>query len=158
MIRVRLGIEGITGQPLDTITFFNLIYISADNIVSSPIKPFEKTTYPEQEGENIYNKTVDDAFDYKVTWLIEADNEQDANDIISGFNSIIINNNNGVKEFRRVTFCNDYKKVKIVGIPSPISEATEFWRDAKGKQHDVVKVEWTIRVDKPSLCDFNYSE
>lgn len=156
MIRVRLFIDGMTGDPLDTETKWKLIYVSADNRVSAPIKPFEKTTYPEQEGENIYNKTVDDAFDYKVTWLIKATLD-DANAIISTFNSEIMNNN-GIKEFRRVTFYNDYKKVKIVGIPSPISEATEFWRDANGKQHDVVKVEWTIRVDKPSLCDFNYSE
>lgn len=156
MIRVRLGIEGITTQPLDTETW-KLIYVSADNKVSAPIKPFEKTAYPEQEGENIYNKTVDDAFDYKVTWLIKA-KLNNANAIISDFNSKIMNNNNGIKEFRRVTFYNDYKKVKIVGIPSPISDATEFWRDANGKQHDIVMVEWTIRVDKPSLCDFNYSE
>jgi hypothetical protein len=60
-----------------------------------------------------------------------------------------------VKIFKQVTFYNDYKKVKIVGIPSLIQQATEFWRDANGKQHDVVCVEWVIRVSKPSLCNFN---
>ena len=45
--------------------------------------------------------------------------------------------------------------VKIVGYPSPIEEATDFWRDSRGKQADVVCVEWTINVNDPTLCDFN---
>lgn len=154
MIKVRLQIGN--GDILDTIDGYGLVYVSSDNRFEAPIKEFEKSSYPEQEGENIIAKTVSDAFDYKVVWFIKADGSlNNANEIISRFNSSLYTQKGDVKSFKRVTFYNDYKKVKIVGTPSLIQEATEFWRDANGTQHDVVCVEWAIRVSKPSLCDFN---
>lgn len=154
MIKVRLQISN--GDILDTIDGYGLVYVSSDNRFEAPIKEFEKTSYPEQEGENIIAKTVSDAFDYKVVWFIKADGSlNNANKIISQFNSLLYTQVGDVKSFNRVTFYNDYKKVKIVGIPSLIQEATEFWRDANGTQHDVVCVEWEIRVSMPRLCDFN---
>ena len=157
MIRVRLQIAD--GDILDTADTYGFVYISADSRFDAPIKEFEKTSYPEQEGENIHPVTVSDAFDYKVTWFVKADGSLgNANAVIVRFNSLLYTQEGDVKTFKQVTFYNDYKKVKIVGLPSPISEATEFWRDAQGKQHDVVCVEWVIRVSKPSLCDFNLTE
>lgn len=154
MIRVRLQIGD--GKILDTMDGYRLVYVSSDHRFEAPIKEFEKSSYPEQEGENIIAKTVSDAFDYKTTWFIKADGQiYNANDLIDRFNSRLYTQENGIKSFNQVTFYNDYKKIKIVGTPSPIQEATEFWRDASGKQHDVVCVEWVIRVSKPSLCDFN---
>lgn len=154
MIKVRLQIGN--AFVVDTAEAYGLIYISSDNRFEAPIKEFERTSYPEQEGENIIAKTVSDAFDYKVTWFIKADGSLgNANKVIADFNSLLYDADGNIKTFKRVTFYNDYKKVKIVGTPSLIQEATEFWRDANGKQHDVVCVEWTIRVSKPSLCDFN---
>lgn len=154
MIRVRLQIGD--GNVLDTIDGYRLIYVSSDHRFEAPIKEFDKTSYPEQEGENIIPKSVSDAFDYKVTWFIKADGDLgNANRVIKGFNSLLYTTNGNIKTFKQVVFHNDYKKVKIVGTPSLIQEATEFWRDANGKQHDVVCVEWTIRVSKPRLCDFN---
>lgn len=154
MIKVRLQISN--GDILDTIDGYGLVYVSSDNRFEAPIKEFEKTSYPEEAGENIIAKTVSDAFDYKVEWFIKANGSlNNANEIISRFNSLLYTQEGDVKSFNRVTFYNDYKKVKIVGTPSLIQEATEFWRDANGKQHDVVCVEWEIRVSKPSLCDFN---
>ena len=154
MIKVRLQIAD--GDILDTADNYGLVYISADSRFSAPIKQREVTTYPEQEGENISAKTVDDAFDYKIVWFVKADGSLgNANGVIARFNSLLYTQEGDVKTFKQVTFYNDYKKVKIVGIPSPIQEATEFWRDAQGTQHDVVCVEWVIRVSKPSLCDFN---
>lgn len=154
MIRVRLQIGN--GAILDTIDGYGLVYVSSDHRFEAPIKEFEKTSYPEQEGENIIAKTVSDAFDYKVTWFIKADGSLgNANNVIANFNSLLYERDGDIKTFKQVTFYNDYKKVKIVGTPSLIQEATEFWRDARGKQHDVVCVEWVIRVSKPSLCDFN---
>lgn len=154
MIRVRLQIA--EGEIIDTIEGYGLVYISADSRFSAPIKDFEKTTYAEQEGENIHAKSVDDAFDYKVTWFIKANGSLDnANAVIAQFNALLYDQVDDVKTFKSVAFYNDYKGVKIVGTPKPISEATEFWRDASGTQHDVVSVEWVIRVSKPSLCDFN---
>lgn len=154
MIKVRLQIGD--EQTVDTAEAYGLIYISSDNRFRAPIKPMERTSYPEEEGEHINPRTVDDAFDYKVTFFVNANGTLgNANSIISRFNSSLYDTLNGVKTFKTVRFLNDYKKVMIVGTPSPIEEATEFWRDANGKQHDVVCVEWTIRVSKPSLCDFN---
>ena len=147
------------GNILDTADNYGLVYVSADNRFDAPIKEFEKTSYPEEEGEHILAKTVSDAFDYKVTWFVKADGSLgNANAIIARFNSLLYTQDGDIKTFKQVTFYNDYKKVKIVGTPSPIQEATEFWRDAKGKHHDVVCVEWIIRVSKPSLCDFNLTE
>lgn len=154
MIKVRLKIGN--GNIVDTADVYGLVYVSSDHKLSAPTKTFEKTTYPEQEGENIVNKTVSDAFDYKSTWIIKTNGSLDnANKIIAAFNSQLYTQNGDVKTFEQVSFYNDYKKVKIVGIPTLITEATEFWRDASGKLHDVVQVEWVIRVSKPSLCDFN---
>ena len=157
MIRVRLQIG--EGNIVDTADAYGLVYISADTRFAAPIKEFEKTSYPEEEGEHILNKTVSDAFDYKVTWFIKADGSLDnANAVIARFNSLLYTQEGDMKTFKQVTFYNDYKKAKIVGIPSPIQEATEFWRDSQSKQHDVVQVEWMMRVPKPSLCDFNLTE
>lgn len=155
MIKVRLQIGN--GKILDTIDGYGLVYVSSDSRFEAPVKEIEKTSYPEQEGENSSNKTVRDAFDYKVTWFIKTGGSLDnANKVIANFNSQLYEPSvDDVMTFKQVSFFNDYKKVLIVGRPSLISEATEFWRDANGKQHDVVCVEWTIRVTKPSLCDFN---
>ena len=161
MIRVRLQIDD--RDILDTIDGYGLVYVSADRIFSAPIKEFEKSSYPEEEGEHLHPKTTFEAFDYKVTWFVKVDGSlgsthpslSNANAIIARFNSRLHSQEGDVKTFRQVTFYDDYKKVKIVGTPSPIREATEFWRDQSGKQHDVVCVEWVIRVSKPSLCDFN---
>lgn len=154
MIRVRLKIGN--SAILDTIDVYGMVYVSSDHRFEAPLKEFEKTSYPEEEGEHILAKTVSDAFDYKVTWFVKADGSLDnANVVIARFNSLLYTQEGDIKTFKQVTFYNDYKKVKIVGTPSLIQEATEFWRDSRGKQHDVVQVEWVIRVSKPSLCDFN---
>lgn len=157
MIRVRLKIDG--SEILDTIDGYGLVYVSSDHRFEAPLKEFEKTSYPEEEGEHILAKTVSDAFDYKVTWFVKADGSLDnANAVIARFNSLLYTQDGDIKTFKQVSFYNDYKKVKVVGTPSLIQEATEFWRDANGKQHDVVQVEWVIRVSKPSSCDFNLTE
>lgn len=157
MIRVQLQIG--EGEILDTIDGYGLVYVSSDSRFEAPVKEIEKTSYPEQEGENSSNKTVRDAFDYKVTWFIKSYGSLDnANKVIAEFNSKLYEQVGNVMTFKQVSFYNDYKKVLIVGRPSLIQEATEFWRDANGTQHDVVCVEWVIRVSKPSLCDFNYEE
>lgn len=154
MIKVDLKIGD--GNKMDSVDGYGLVYVSADSRFSAPIKAFEKSSYPEQEGENIDPKTVDDAFDYKVTWLVKANGSLDnANTTIANFNAMLYSQEGDVKTFKRVIFYNYYKRIKIEGIPSPIQEATEYWRDSSGTQHDVVQVEWLIRVDKPSLCDFN---
>ena len=155
MIKVRLQIGN--GAIVDTIDQYGLVYLSSDTVFSAPLRPFEVSTYPEQDGENTHPVTVYEPFDYKIKFFVQAEpGLNNANKKIAEFNNLLFSADpSGLKTFNRVVFYNDYKKVKIVGTPSLIQEATEFWRDANGKQHDVVCVEWVIRVSKPRLCDFN---
>lgn len=154
MITVRLKIGD--GEIVDTQTF-GFIYLDSDKRVGPESKGFEATAYPEEEGEHIIPKTVDDAFDYKVKFFIQATTLKDANQLISEFNESLHDTPDelGLKTYYQVTFYNDYKRHKIVGYPSEIPEATDFWRDHRNQIEDIVIIEWTIRVTKPSLCDFN---
>lgn len=160
MIRVRIQI-GDDPEPKDTYDDYGLCYLDSDDRLAPPVKGFEKTAYPEEDGEHTDGKTVDDAFDYKVHFLVEAANsdKKNANTIIDVFNKALytpsVTPDNDVKTYRRVTFFNDYKRVKITGYPSPIAEAMEFWRDKYGNVADAVKVELVIRVTDPQLCEFD---
>lgn len=154
MIKSRIKIED--GQIYDLESLFGLVQVSSDNIFAAPVKAFEQTTYPEQAGVNILPVTVDDTFEYKATFFVSAKGGlETANWKIEEFNKAIAKEVNGIKHIKQITFYNDYKKVKIVGYPTPISNATEFWRDSSGKLHDVVCVELVIKVTNPSLCNFN---
>lgn len=154
MIKSRIQIED--SDIYDFESLFGFIQVSSDNIFGAPIKAFEQTSYAEQAGVNILPLTVEDAFDYKATFFVSAKGGlENANWKIAEFNNAISKNVEGLKLIKQIAFYNDYKKVKIVGYPTPISNATEFWRDANGKQHDVVCVELTIKVTNPSLCNFN---
>lgn len=165
--RLKIG-DDVNVTPQDTREYvlpdeskLGFVFLSSDNIFGAPTKGFEVTSYPEEEGEHILPKTVDAPFDYKVRFFIKADGAlENANQKIAAFNALLYSQATGsdTKTFKRVYFYNDYKRVLIVGYPQPISEAEDFWRDTKGNTHDVVVVEWTIRVNKPSLCDFNLSE
>lgn len=152
--RIKIG----NGDIVDT-RDYGLVYLDSDKVVGAPIKGFEETTYPEQEGANVSVKTVDDAFDYTVKFFIRATSLQNANAKIVAFNNLLFTQQSGsdVKTYKQVYFYNDYKRHLIVGYPYPISEAKDFWRDPRGLVDDVVTVEWKIRVNKPSLCDFNLS-
>lgn len=154
MIKVRIKIGD--GSIVDTTTY-GLIYLDSDKRIGAPAKDYEAVTYPEEEGEYIIPKTVDAPFDYKVKFFIQADSLQNANAKIKAFNALLFTQASGsdVKTFKQVEFYNDYKRHKIVGYPQPMAEATEFWQDRKSQLNDIVVLEWTIRVTKPSLCDFN---
>lgn len=158
-IRVRLQIEN--GSKDDTYNKWGFIYIEADHCTSAPEKERETTTYAEQEGENVDPRTVDDKFDYKVKFLIETPNtnSESANAKIKAFNDAIraIDPITRIKTCKTITFYNDYKRVKIVGIPDVISEPTEFYRQQNGNVLDCVLIELNIHVAKPSLCDFDYN-
>lgn len=150
--RIKIG----NGSIADTQTY-GLVYLDSDKVTGAPSKGFESTSYPEEEGEYIIPKTVDAAFDYKAKFFIQATSLKSANQRIKEFNALLFSQtqNSDVKEYKQVEFYNDYKRHKIVGYPQPIAEATEFWRDKKNQVNDVVVVEFTIRANKPSLCDFN---
>lgn len=154
MITVRLKIGD--GEIVDTQTF-GFIYLDSDKRVGAESKGFESTAYPEEEGEHILPKAADDAFDYKIKFFIQATSLKDANQLITEFNESLHDTPDelGLKTYHQVTFYNDYKRHKIVGYPNEIPEATDFWRDHRNQVEDIVIIEWTIRVTKPSLCDFN---
>lgn len=158
MIKVRLQIG--EGSILDTEDTYGFIYLDSDKRTGAPSKGFESTSYPEEEGEHILPVTVDAAFDYKVKFFVQGTTLANANAKIAAFNSALHDtpNERGEKEYYQVTFYNDYKRHKIVGYPMEIAEASEFWRDRTNQVNDVVVIEWTIRVNKPSLCDFNLAE
>ena len=153
--KIKIG----DAQVVDTQTY-GLVYLDSDKVTGAPSKGFESTSYPEEEGEHIIPKTTDAAFDYKAKFFIQATSLQNANAIITAFNNSLYTQESGsdVKTYKQVEFYNIYKRHKIVGYPSPIPEAESFWRDPKNVVTDVVVVEWNIRVNRPSLCDFNYSE
>lgn len=161
MIKVRLQIPGVPANSDAGVAFdtqdYGLIYLDSDKRVGAPSKGFESTSYPEEEGEHIIPKTVDAAFDYTVKFFIQASSLKDANERIDDFNAMLYTTtqNSDVKTYKQVTFFNDYKRHKIVGYPSPIAEATDFWRDRTNQLQDIIVVEWKIRVTKPSLCDFS---
>lgn len=154
MITVRLKIG--SGSIVDTQTL-GLIYLDSDKRTGAPSKGFEATSYPEEEGEHIIPKTSDAAFDYKVKFFVQGTSLEDANAKIDAFNASLHTTPDtlGQKTYYQVEFYNDYKRHKIVGYPTEIAEATDFWRDRNNQVNDVVVVEWTIRVTKPSLCDFS---
>jgi DNA-dependent RNA polymerase auxiliary subunit epsilon len=154
MIRARLQIAG--GDILDMYTQWGFVQAESDTRYSAPIKERQKTSYIDEEGEHIDRRTTKDAFDYKITFLVEAKNYNldTANHKIAEFNKQLYATNGDIEEYFEVTLYNDFKHCKIVGTPSPMTEATDFYRH-NGVQYEWAQVEWTIRVHRPSLCDFD---
>ena len=154
--RIKIGTNGTTVDSRQ----YGLVYLDSDKRVAAPTKGFESTAYPEEEGEHVLAKTVDAAFDYTAKFYIQATSLKTANAMIADFNAMLYTQEAGsdVKQYKQVALFNDNKRHKIVGIPNPIAEAEEFWRDKHNQVKDVVVVEWTIRVDKPSLCNFSAAE
>lgn len=152
---------GESGTFADTRNY-GLVYLSSDKVVGAPVKDFEETSYPEQEGVNICPKTVDAPFDYKITFFVRPSDGLlgTANAKIKAFNNMLYTQVPGsdVKEFKRVWFYSEHKRHLISGLPRPMSEASTFWRDPSGQIGDVVVVEWLIRVNKPSECNFDYQQ
>lgn len=155
--RIQMG----NGAILDTYEGHKMIYKESDNRTEAPIKKRDASSYAEQAGENTDRRTVQDAFDYKVQFIIEAPNKnlQNANAVIAAFNKKLYTQpaNSDIRTYKEVTFYNDYKRVKIVGIPEPIAEPKELYRRQNGEAMDCAVVELTIHVSDPTKCDFNLS-
>lgn len=158
MIRPKIKIGD---YPLvDCQTAYNLIYVSSDKRFSSPIKKRDATSYPEEDGEHIDPRVVYDAFDYKVTFVIEAPNSD-----LVGVNAQIKNLNNmmfptdskGFRKATKVSFYNYLDRVAIVGYPlAPIAEATKTYRvESSAEELEWAQIELSIRVTNPNECNFN---
>lgn len=64
MIRTEIQIG--EGDKKDTFDEYGFVYLSSDNRISPPTRDFEKTSYPEENGEHIDRRTVYEPFDFKV--------------------------------------------------------------------------------------------
>lgn len=157
MIRVRLQIGD--GEILDTFKGWGFIYMDADERTEAPIKTRETTSYAEEPGEHTDPRTVQDAFNYTAKFLIECPNNEleNANAKIAAFNKMLYNSNphSDIRIYKEITFYNDYKRVKIVGLPEPITQPTNFYRRQDGRTFDCAQIELKIRVNDPKKCDFN---
>lgn len=153
--RIKIG----DGQILDTFEGHKLIYFDADNRTEAPIKKRDVTTYIEQAGENTDPRTVQDAFDYKVQFLIDAwdRNLDNVNAIVAAFNKKLYTQetDSDIRTYKTVELYNDAKRAKIVGIPEPIAEPKTLSRTENG--YDFAQVEFKIRVGDPAKCDFSLS-
>ena len=153
IIRVKIQIGDAAAA--DSLDQWGLTYVSSDNIFGAPIKERESVSYAEQNGECLDRRAVMAPFDYKVTFAILGDTRSSANTKIKRFNQAMIESTVGdVMTFHRIKILNPYKGTLICGIPQPISEAKSYWRDDLG----CVVADLKIRVDKPQLCDFDYTE
>ena len=159
MINSRIQIEN--GAIEDFYTKWGFIYLSGDHRFAAPEKKRDESSYIEQAGANVDPRTVDDAFDYSAKFLIEAPNKNllNANSQIKECNDAVRERTAGsdLKRCKTVTFYDDYKRCKIVGIPEIIAEVDEkdYYRRQNGDVMDCVVVPLTIHVSNPNLCDFD---
>lgn len=147
------------GAIEDTFDKWGFIYMGADNRTEAPIKKRETTSYAEEAGEHTDSRTIQDAFDHKVKFLIECPNLnlKNANAKIAAFNEALYTQKKGsnIRIYKQISIYDDYKRVKIVGLPSPITEPTELYRQQNGRVMDCAQIELMIRVSDPTKCDFN---
>lgn len=155
MIQSRLQIAD--GDILNLYDGYKLIHMDTDTRFEAPIKKRDTTSYAEEAGEHTDPRTVQDAFDYKVTFIVEAPNKNltNANAVIDEFNRKLYTQDGEIRTYKEITFYNDFKRIKIVGLPEPIQEAKSLYRRQNGEVMDCAQVEWTIRVSDPTKCDFN---
>lgn len=158
MITARIQIED--GEIKDTLEY-GLIVKKSDTIFEAPIKQQDKTSYPEEPGEHVDNRTVLDAFDYNVEFVVIAPNYDmsNANAIIEQFNKLLYRqDDSGVRIYKEITYFDDYKRCKIVGLPSPLTSPESFYRRQDGTEMDCVEIKLKIRVTDPTKCVFNVSQ
>lgn len=158
MIHSRIQIEN--GAIEDFYTKWGFIYMEGDHRFAAPEKPRDTTSYAEEAGEHTDPRTVDDAFDYSAKFLIDTPNSNDinANSKIRAWNEAVRERTAGsdIKRCKTVTFYDDYKRVKVVGIPEIAAEveATDYYRR---KGMDCIVFTLKIHVSEPGKCDFDMS-
>lgn len=157
MINVRIKIGD--GAVEDTFAAHRLIYVDADNRTEAPIKKRDVSSYVEQAGDNTDHRTVQDAFDYKVQFVIDGQDKdlKRVNSIIAAFNKKLYTQDadSDIRVYKEVTFYNDFKPHKIVGLPEPIAECKEFKKSRNG--YEFAQVEFVIHVSDPTKCNFEKS-
>lgn len=161
MIDSRIQIED--GEIKDFYTEFGFIYMKGDRRFAPPEKKRDKSSHIEEAGVHEDPRTVDDEFDYTARFLIEAPNQNlvNANSKIHAWNEAVRERieDSDIKRCKTVTFYDDFKRCKIVGIPEIIEEADEkdYYRRKNGDALDCVVVPLTIHVSEPNKCNFDMS-
>lgn len=157
MINVRIKIGD--GATEDTFAAHKLIYMDADDRTEAPIKKRDVSSYVEQAGDNTDPRTVQDAFDYKAQFIIDGQDKdlKRVSDIVAAFNKKLYTQptDSDIRTYKEVTFYNDFKPCKIVGIPEPIAEPKEFKKSRNG--YEFAQVELVIHVSDPTKCSFEKS-
>lgn len=151
---IEIGEDG----KFDSYEKWGFIYVGSDNVFSAPLKKQDSISYAGENGEWIDKRAVPDAFTYKIKFVIVTPNNdtENANEKIHAFNEALYNvDENGVKTLKTITIYNYFKRVKIVGVPTPISEVSSVYRRVDGSVEDCFEIELSVRVDKPDLCDFH---
>ncbi len=154
MITSHIGFNG--AQPTDAYETWGLIYLDADERHEAPTKPLKATSYAEEAGEHIDPRSVQDAFDYRVTFAITGDGKNSVeavNHKINAFNQAMydVDPITQIRTYKEITFFNELNDVVIVGYPNPIEEAKEMYRGEQG-EYDCAVVELVIRVADPRKC------
>lgn len=157
MIQSRIQIGD--GEVLNLYDAHKLIHMETDTRFEAPIKKRDTTTYAEEAGEHTDPRTVQDAFDYETTFVVESPNKnlENSNAVIAAFNAKLYTQekDSDIRTYKEVTFYNDFKRIKIVGLPEPIQEAKSLYRRQNGDVMDCAQVTFKIRVSNPTKCDFN---
>lgn len=155
MIRARIQIGD--GEVEDTYKAHGLIYKKSDHRTEAPTKERDASSYAEEAGGHTDPRTVQDGFDYTAEFIIDAQNRnlQNVNAVIAAFNKRLYTQETGsdIRTYKEVTLYNDYKRVKIVGLPNPIAELEELKRSKRGFDFGLAKL--TIHVDNPTKCEFD---
>lgn len=165
---IKCGIQIASGPVKDSFTDYGLIFVSSDKVFAPPAKGMLEESFQEEAGAHTDGKTVDEKFEYKVKFIIECPNTdtKNANVKIAHINSLMYDretdedgNDTDVKVFKEWTIHNYKDRVKITGIPAPISsvDADDYFRDANGNVHDAVRIELKLNVVNPNKCDFSTS-
>lgn len=154
MIHARIKIGD--GAIEDTFAAHKLIYQSSDNRTEAPIKKRAEVSYIEEAGKHTDPRTVQDAFDYKVQFIIDGQdkNLENACAIVAAFNAKLYTQepNSDIRTYKEVTFYNDAKRAVIVGLPDPIAEPKELHQTHNG--YSIAIVELVIHVSEPTKCIF----
>lgn len=154
MIRCRIQIGD--GEVVDVYDTYGFIYISSDNIVEAPLKDFDTTRYVEEAGEHIDPRTMQDAFDYNIKFVVEGVNTdiENINEKIAAFNKDIYSFDGDVRTLQKIIFFNDYKRIAVVGYPKTINKLDSLYRRDSFTAQDIAEFTLTIRVTDPSECNW----
>lgn len=134
------GYIKIGDEPLKRFEELGLYMADSDKILCAPRTDYEEQYYPEIGKSNIYPETAEKPFDYKLKLGVT----MDINDRITYLNE--------KSRGKIVEIYNLYTKTKIAGYLKTIPEADKFSRT---ENSEIATFNIVLRVNDPSLCDFN---